>query len=454
MAESIDAQEKPRKNRHATACLILGVSSVAFAQFCHAPGVCSAVGCVGPILGLAAIVTGILGLRNARQLEGKGQRQAVGGLITTLISFGLFLAVFLPVMLTPGGVMAQLAPTPTPANTPRPTLTPTPTPTPTETPPPTPTPAPVTYSGTSFAITLTDEWEVVQAGSDAAMEVLVVQHLRDTIAFHVYRQTVSDTPDLEAFIERFIADNFGAPTIIEEGEIEVGGQKGITKRFVYESSGRTDHVLLAAVANGNDVYVFLVFASSEEMLTRYRAETDEMISSVRFASQPPPEPTAAATSPTSPPDASPQTYQDELFSLTFPGDWLMMDVSGSDHCSQPHISCVVLVHSVDDIRFLLERERLEEASTVEELDQQMWERFGSTRLLSKTDIEVDGRLGIQRTFTQESDASPTGLVYVLHVMILNENDQYWIIGETTNSDVFLIHQSTMEAIVASIEFAD
>jgi hypothetical protein len=447
MAEYVDPLAKPKKNRNATACLVLGALSVAFAQMCHYPGVVSGLGCVGPILALAAAVTGIIGIRNARKIGGIGQRQAIGGMVTATISVGLFLLKFIPVMLTPGGALTQLAASPTLAATARPTLTPTPTPTPTETPLPTATPAPVEYEGVGFTITFTDEWETVDARSDSRVEYVVIQHVRGGVELHVYRLTLPEPPDLEAEVDSFVVNNFGTPNITAEGETEIAGRTGITKRFVFDASvSRRNHALLVAIADKNDVYYYMLFASSEEELSSYEGEALQIIASTKFGGA---EPTAT------PPPSELETYVDEVYTLKYPGDWEPFD-SGSEFCQQPGVACLYIRHpDKDGPVILVVCMTYAEPQDLAELDQSVWGEFSAgAELVSEEEIVVDDEPAIKRVFSVADSNSPSGRVYLMVVVLTHGNHTLQVLASTTSAEDMMRYQSTFGAIVASIEFTE
>ncbi|MBN1810657.1 MAG: DUF4190 domain-containing protein [Anaerolineae bacterium] len=453
MSTSIEPQSKPKRNVLAIASLVLGALSVAFAQFCSVPGVISIVGCFGALVAIAAATTGVFGILEARKLAGQGQRLAIGGIVTAVISLLIVLVVFIPAMLTPGGVLAHVAATPTPTITPTPTMTPTPLPIPTEPSTPLSTPAPQIHTGETFSIAFSDEWEIYESGSESTSEYLIIQHPKSGILLQIYRFTLTEMPDLEAEIEAFMAGNFGTAGPVIEEEIEIGGRQGFTGRFVLQSSQGQSHVLFAAVANGYDIYFFLAFAPTEEVLTGYEAETETIITSTQFADSPAAGPTPTPS--TGPLPTTPQTYQDDKISLTYPGDWLTLDVSGDELCDQPHVTCLVLVHAEDNIQLILLRETQEDEPDLKKADRERWERLSSfSTLLSMDETEIDGRPGIERSLIQEDSTSPTGQYYALQVMFVDGYDQYTVVASASTADTMMRYQAIVEDIIASIKFIE
>jgi hypothetical protein len=452
MPTPIESQDKPKRNMLAIASLVLGALSVAFAQFCSVPGAISVVGCFGVLVAIAAATTGVFGILEARKLAGQGQQLAIGGIVTAIIGLIVVLVIFIPTMLTPGGVLAHVLATPTPTITPTPTMTPTPLPIPTEPATPLSTPEPQTYAGETFNITFSNEWEIYDAGSESTSEFLIIQHSTSNILLQVYRFTLSELPDLEAEIEAFVA-NFGAggPTI--EEEIEIDGQQGRTGKFALQTSQGQSQVLFAAVANGYDIYFFLASAPTEEVMAGYETEIETIITSTQFTS-------SSAIGPTSTPPSSvlpttPQTYQDGKISLTYPGDWLSLDVSGDELCSQPQVTCLVLAHAEDNIQFVLLRETQEDEPDLKEADEERWERLSShSTLLSLDETEIDGRPGIERSLIQEDPTSPTGQYYALQVMFADGYDLYTIAASASTADTMMRYQAIVEDIIASIEFIE
>jgi hypothetical protein len=360
----------------------------------------------------------------------------------------LFLIKFIPVMLTPGGALTQLAATPTPAVTSRPTLTPTPTPTPTATPLPTNTPAPVTHGGIGFAITYTDEWIPADAGSDSRREFLVLRHFQDGVQFHVYRQVFPEPPDLETELASFTSNNFGAPNVIAEGEIEISGREGVTKRFVSDTSSSRNHVFLAAVVNGNDLYIYLVLASSEEELTLYEDKALQIITSTEFVGI---EPTLPSSS-----GAELQPYDGEGFTLMYPGDWRQLDASGVGFCQSASVSCFIIEHpDTDGPEFLVIRRTHDTPQDLETLDQFVWDDYaGAAELVTVENTTVGGEAAIKRIFWVPLPDTPSGKLYALQVMVVHGSDSYQILGNAAGAEEMMRYQPTLEAIIASIEFTE
>jgi hypothetical protein len=453
MSTPFEPRNKPNKNVLAIASLVLGALSVAFAQFCSVPGTISVVGCFGALVAIAAATTGVFGILEARKRAGQGQRLAIGGIVTAAISILIVLVVFIPAMLTPGGMIAHVAATLTPTITPTPTLTPTPLPLPTEPSPPTSAPVSQTHAGETFSITFSDAWEVYETGSESQSEYLIIQHTTGNILLQVYRLTLSETPDLEAEIEAFMASNFGTMGPAIEEEIEIGGQQGFTGEFILQSSQGQNRALFAAVANGYDVYFFLAFAPTEEVMASYKTEIQAIITSTRFvgssATQPIPTPS------TGPLPTTPQTYRDDKISLTYPGDWLSLDVTGDEFCNQPHVTCLVLAHAEDNVQIVLIRETQEDELDLEEADQERWESLGDlATLLSTDEIEIDDRRAIERSLIQKDPSSSTGQYYAMQVMFADGRDLYTVVASASTSDMMLRYQAIIEDIIASIEFVE
>jgi hypothetical protein len=453
MSTPFEPRNKPNKNVLAIASLVLGALSVAFAQFCSVPGTISVVGCFGALVAIAAATTGVFGILEARKRAGQGQRLAIGGIVTAAISILIVLVVFIPAMLTPGGVIAHVAATPTPTITPTSTVTPTPLPLPTEPPTSSSVPASQNHTGETFRITFSDDWEVYETGSESQSEYLIIQHTTGNVLLQVYRLTLSETPDLETEIEAFMASNFGATGPAIEEEIEIGGQQGLTGEFILQSSQGQSRALFAAVANGYDVYFFLAFAPTEEVMASYETEIEAIITSTRFAG-------SSATQPTPTPltgllPTTPQTYRDDKISLTYPGDWLSLDVTGDEFCNQPHVTCLVLAHAEDNVQIVLIRETQEDELDLEEADQERWERLSdSVTLLSTDEIEIDDRRAIERSLIQKDPSSSTGQYYAMQVMFADGRDLYTVVASASTSDMMLRYQAIIEDIIASIEFVE
>lgn len=453
MVDSIDPQKGPKKNPLATISLVLGALSVCFAQFCHAPGVFGILGCMGPILALATVVTGILGVARARR-SGHGQKQAVGGLVTATISVGLFLAKFIPLMLTPGaltpgGIIAHLEASPTAVGTPRPTLTPTPMPTSTGTPLPTPTPGTITHHAEGFTMTFTDDWEVFRSGSESGTEFLIIRHPKKHIELHVYRQMLSRSPDLEADTAEFISRNFQSPTMSEEGEIEIDGRKGLTKRFDGQTATGQDHILVASVADGNDLYTFLVLSPSEEAFELHRDEIMQIITGTEILGSKP------APPPTDTPAAEPRTFSSDTISLTYPGNWDRMEAT-SDECQEPGATCFGILHpDQHGPALVLLGTTHSEPPDLEALDQEFWGAIANDAdLVTREEIVVGGENAIKRVFSVAGLDDPSDRIYMLTVVVAHENQSYEIIASTSDAEDMMRYQATFEDIIASIEFAE
>jgi hypothetical protein len=462
MSTPIEPQDEPKRNTLAIASLVLGALSVAFAQFCAMPGNISVVGCLGGVLAIAAAVTGVLGIRAAQQ--GQGKRSAIGGIFTAAIGLLVFLFVFIPAMVTPGGLWTYVQATATPTITPTPTMTPTPTITPTVTPEPTSTPAPQTYYGGSFAITYTDEWQVYQTESGPEGEYLIIYNSQG-VFLHVYRYTLEEEPDLEREASAFLAD-FDSISMIAEGEIVIGGQEGLAKRFVFQGSGGQNHVLLAIVANEYDLYGILVIAPSQEAFTRYQAETEAIIASIKFTTEGAPAPTAAPepTTPTSAlptvaPPAGYETFTGDRFTLTYPEDWQEdEDFSHAGICGEAtNLSCFALVHPTEEgIGLQLMRYTIEQAITAEQADQTIWAEFVAPEYDSvnlerfEKNWEIDGRSAVKRIFSgTRSDIEE----HVVYVVVTDGVDVYHFQGRTP-PETFDQYQPIIEEIIFSLRFSE
>jgi hypothetical protein len=131
------------------------------------------------------------------------------------------------------------------------------------------------------------------------------------------------------------------------------------------------------------------------------------------------------------------------------------DSSEASICQQPGVACLFLRHTSEDgTEFLLIRQPLEEDLTVEEVDQSLWDQYTGAELISKDTVEIDGRTGIKRIFSFPTSSSPTGQLYVLQVLIVNENDLYQLISNTTTAELMMTHQSTVEGIINSLKFTE
>ncbi len=471
MAETMQPQEGSKRNRLAIASLVLGALSVAFAQFCHVPGTFSVAGCLGPILALGSLTTGILGIREAKRLDGQGQKSAVGGLVTAGLGLLIFTTIFIPVMLTPGGLMTYVGATPTPTITPTPTMTPTPTPIPTETPQPTPTPAPVTHEGDKFTVTFTDDWEVYDTNSTPQSEYLIIQKPRDSILLHIYRQTLSESPNLETETEAFLSANFESVSRVSDGEIEISNQKGLTRRFVYQSSRGQSYVFLAAVANGNDLYFFLVFAPTESILAQHEDEIYQIILSTEFTTRgtsakvtpiPDPEPGSTSTPPpstvASPPPEGYATLGDDRFTLTYPSGWQELDTSEQQVCKAPNVTCFAVKHSTEDLTVQLTRYTIDGELSAEEADRAIWNEITVPSYASvsvderDTLMEIGGHPAVKRVF---HGTLPSGeQEHVLSIIVVNGYDTYQFEGLTSSGEALEQYQEEMEEIVSSLRFTD
>jgi len=84
---------KNPKNKQAQNSLVLGIVSIILALFNFAPGLYSALGCAGVAGSLFAIISGIQGIRAAKQLDGNQRNYAIIGMIAAGISLLIFVIV-------------------------------------------------------------------------------------------------------------------------------------------------------------------------------------------------------------------------------------------------------------------------------------------------------------------------------------------------------------------------
>jgi hypothetical protein len=92
---SSESQDKISKNKQAMTSLVMGIASVVLALFNFAPGLCSALGCVGAVAAVFALISGIQGICAARQLEGQRRNLAIVGMVAGGI--GLLVCIILMV---------------------------------------------------------------------------------------------------------------------------------------------------------------------------------------------------------------------------------------------------------------------------------------------------------------------------------------------------------------------
>lgn len=85
----MDAPGAPAANRPAVGALVLGILSL--------PAALTYIG--GMVLGFAAVVVGFVGVAKAHQLAGRGQGQAVAGVVLGM--FGMALPVAVSLFLAP-----------------------------------------------------------------------------------------------------------------------------------------------------------------------------------------------------------------------------------------------------------------------------------------------------------------------------------------------------------------
>ncbi|MBN1977590.1 MAG: hypothetical protein JW918_09335 [Anaerolineae bacterium] len=466
MSTPIEPQDEPKRNILAIASFVMGIFSVAFAQFCTMPGNISIIGCFGGILAIAAVVTGVLGIRAAQQ--GQGKRSAISGIVLAVAGLVVFLFIFIPAMLTPGGLWTYVQATPTPTITPTPTMTPTPTITPTATPEPTSTPAPQTHYGASFAITYTDEWkklDIDEQCQGSQSECIALYNGRTGIQLHIYRSTLPEIVDLETETER-ILDSFESKSILEEGEVEVGGQRGLSRTFASQYSGGTEYIRLVVVIDEYDRYIFLLVAPSEERLTRYQDEAMEIIFSTQFTTTGAPAPTAVpevapptSVLPTDAPPAGHETFTGDRFTLTYPEDWQEdEDINRADICQEPGVFCLALVHPTEDgVGLQLMRYTFDRPLTTEQADQAIWAQmvapaYDSVNLESfEKNIDIDGRLAVKRIFYGTlGDVQE----HILYIVVADENDVYHFQGRTSSPEAFEQYQPILEEITFSLRFSE
>jgi hypothetical protein len=419
-------------------------------------------GCFGGILAIAAIVTGVLGIRAAQQRQGKGKQSAVGGIVLAIFGVAVFLFVFISAMVTPGGLWAHVQATPTPLPSLTPSMTPTPTPTPTVTPEPTATPESLVHRGERFNITYTNEWEIYRDASESGSEYLIIGNPQG-ILIHVYQQTLSEKPDLESTAEVLLSE-FESISMVEEREIEIDGQKGLAKRFVYQASGGQNHVLLVMVANEYDLYTILVEAPSQEIFTQYEAEAEAIINSIEFTSAgapaAAPEPTLPASIlPTPPPPTGYKIFSGDKFTLTYPEEWQEDEAFSSEGiCAEAtNLLCFALVYPTDEIRIHLMRYTIEQAITAEEADQAVWAElvapaYDSVNLESfERNLEIDGRPAVKRVFSAtRADLQE----HVVYIVVTDGYDTYHFQGQAPSVEAFEQYQPIIEEIIFSLDFLE
>jgi formylglycine-generating enzyme required for sulfatase activity len=126
MSTPNEQKGETKRNTQAIASLVLGVASVILALFNFAPGLCSALGCVGAAAAVLAFIAGARGVRAARELDGRGHKSAVAGVATGGLGLLVFIVVIGSaamegVLSTRGDLEAPLMPS---LQTPQPILSP------------------------------------------------------------------------------------------------------------------------------------------------------------------------------------------------------------------------------------------------------------------------------------------------------------------------------------------
>ena len=265
---SIETQDKTKKNTQANASLILGLISIVFALFNYAPGFFSVLGIVGVVAALLAILAGVRGLRAAREIEEQGRKLAIAGIAAGGLGLLLFIITFIaPVTRNVREMETLLIPQP-----------------------------PQTFQGDGFTLTYPGGWEEVDAGQDWCNKqpgsecILAILHPSgDGTNIVLIRFALEEETTLEAYdqaswagIESEIPDvNLESRDIIE-----IGGQPAIRRVFSLSTpdmpSGR-GHFLQVILVKGLAAYYFMGTTISADTSTQYRAEIEEIITSIQFS---------------------------------------------------------------------------------------------------------------------------------------------------------------------------
>jgi hypothetical protein len=122
---------------------------------------------------------------------------------------------------------------------------------------------------------------------------------------------------------------------------------------------------------------------------------------------------------------TPQVFQADGFSLTYPGDWQTLDINEQEDCKQPNVECLLLQighpsgdgTNINVWRFALRRE-----ATVDEADQESWAGVEATipdvNLVSREMIEVGGQPAVRRVFNMPSSRAAEGRAHYIQTYVV------------------------------------
>jgi hypothetical protein len=270
---STELQEEAKRNSQARTSLILGVTSLILMVFNFVPGLLSALGFVGALAGLFAVLAGVRGLRAARGLDEQGRKSAIAGIAAGVLGLLVFIAVLASGILSTQREMESL-------------LTPQP---------------PQTFQKDDLVLTYPGSWtdlsqETCEQISQPELGLeclLAIGHpSRDGTNINLVRFGLGFelTPE---FADELMWASFESSTSDVDLEsrdiVEIGGQQAVRRVFSVPSSEASDgraHILLVYLVNGPSVYQFTGWTPSADALSQHRSEIEEIIAGAHFGATP------------------------------------------------------------------------------------------------------------------------------------------------------------------------
>ncbi len=262
-------------NKQALASLVLGAVSLVLGFFNLAPGLFSALGCVGSIAALLALIAGVRGVRAARILDGQGHKAAVTGMAAGGLGLVFGLAVFITLSAISARQGIEQIEQAEKAGKAGQTVQ--------------------AFQGAGLRLTYPGSWQVVDMSQMAPCKqagiecVVTIRHPSgDGTNINVMRFALQQEASVEetdqALWEQFTSSTSDVSLESREAT-EVGSQPAIKRTFNVPASkapGGRAHIYQVYIVKGLGLYQITVWTPSADALKQRQGEIDQIVSSIGF----------------------------------------------------------------------------------------------------------------------------------------------------------------------------
>ena len=453
-----------KRSQRGVISLICGIASIILALLTLLPGSIAWVGYLGLVATLIALLAARGVLRKHGEADRRERKLAQAGVATGLLSFVVFVALFV-VRANQAAIQGaqEAAAILTAVKAP-----------------------PKTFESADFTLSYPGGWTAADTTQKAECKDLTAECLIWLDAplgdgrFVLFRYPDPGAETADEFDRMFWteAESSGVE-LVSRQDIQVDQRLAIQRIIrmpAPDNPNRRICMLVITTANNDVVYQFMGAAGDSAACDGHRATFDSIIRSFDFkvplAAQatwtatvtlprPTPKPTGTpGSTPKNTPVASTrQTFKGDGFTVTYPKGWVPVDVEQSPICQgvKPPAKCALVISTADDESLLVvQHAEVPNNMTAEQIDTMLWTMMEgndpSLKLESREEIEIDGLPAIKRVASMDDSSSPTGKASMLLVAMATDNVFYQIMGMSTSAETFEKSLSDMESVLDSWRF--